>query len=927
MDKRRFIRITGFWLGLALAAALCWAALGSRLKLETVEQIDGGNGLCFGIDSVQDQYRIFRADAKTGKSSVIGLPWVDERTGTDFRPHSIRFDGESGAYISLKAYRNGQTFPEGPGELEIYYCDFKRSQLSLVCSMPLEEGQDFLDFFVRPGGVLDLVLLQELTGGGKAFVLQAGPDGAIEATGEEYRVKTPVFQIRLTKDRELIYLDGEGSVYRTGLDGFTRAVYANSGIRDHNSAYLLGEDACSFYNLDQGVFMRAAYEGEGAVREADVLGEGREALGRVITLKDAGDGAFAAAVLTEDFHLLPAWFGERPVLIETVRAPLAWTAAAFFKAFGLVFLGGMALTLGYLAVRRANAGVFPVPFKLLCIAVPVAAAGYFAAGRQAEAVFYQRFELQEQRRAETALRSVGAGVEADWFRKPSENILRFEAMTLYRQARSTENNGIFGPDGGYIGDEDTTPIEYSFYSRDGDGFYQITKSSLACTPVGYTVYGANDRPLNACVKENTVVMATQKTVQEGTILELYLPVWDGPECVGAIRAVIDMELLMDSVRQAVAPVKWTVFGVLAAVLLVLLAIAAVSLGPLLGLVREARAMAAGGLEGLKKGGKHRHGKEGRGEISEMEQVYRRMEEHLDRQLREMEEIKAANEPFVPRRLLELLGKEDARSLKPGDEAALKTAVMAVNAGDFEKVQAQVGARELFGFVDGAFKRMIPPVNREGGVAERFQDAGMTVLWPQGPAGCLRASVEAVRELRRGRPALGGKPVAFSAGIAMGEVRLAVIGNGERMEVVSVSPYSRLAKGLQELAAQCRAGIFVTGTAWEAASGEKRPAGVRFLGHIWLKEQARAEALYEIYEADPKEEAVLKEGAGPWLKAGAALFEKRQWAGAREQFAKVLRANPQDGPAGRYFSLCDRYLEHEPGEEGPWFWVFGEERED
>ena len=920
MKKIRWYVRLGIWLGCSVFIALAVCSGRMDVVFETVSVFDTCRGYGFGVDSIDMKYRVFRIDLETEKARVIDFPWVDEELGAEHEILDICGEEDGRAWLAVCTYHwTGEGYQE---MIDLYDCDFESQEMERVYTYILDGNEEY--FGITPeeqkGDTSGIRLY--LSENGQVSELAVAADGSAEETGRIWHISGRVFQHAFLQDGTLMYIRGDGSVYRSEVGGYSQLFYQNSGTETHNVNYMFFQEHLSFYNLDSKSYCEISYDDGELRKESDPLDGRRDMFGNLVTVREEEDGSCSATVMTSNYRLLPAVFGEEDRVITGVKAPFSY-AVPLFLTVSILLFGAGALVIG---ARRLiiclNRGIFPTSVKIVIVAVPLAFISYFVIAQQVWNVFAERIQRQEQQRIEEGARALAAEMPGELFQSPSENLAYFQRMAYEREIRSLENRGIYSPGGSRITDEDTVQILYDFYACSQGEFYLLSQNNLLCTPVSYTLYGANAAALEAMAERGEAVLTDDVTIQEGHMISVFVPILaDDGTCAGAVRAYVSMEQGMDGSDFAIQIdlISIGAWFLLFLLTVIVLFIVSLSLRPMKAMTYSARKMEKAGDIGNFAGRKRRLFEND--EISVMEDIYRRMADNLNRQLREMGELKNANEPFVPLQLIRLLDREDVRTLELGDERCFPASVLSLGVPNPERLRADMSAEELYGFMGRAYELMLPPLNQEGGTAERFVEGGLSVLFSQNSEGCLRAAVSAMKALGQAKLCIDEEQIPFTAGITFGQIRLAVVGSHERMEIVAVSYMIRLAEYLKKMARRYGCRILTTKETIAQAEDYFSSFRSRRLGLLYVDEEQRVEQIYEIYEADEPESLAAKDQTKKWFEAGVDLFEKGKWAEARGEFARVLEHSGEDLAAGRYFYLCDRYMEDEPQEGSRYFEIY------
>ena len=179
------------------------------------------------------------------------------------------------------------------------------------------------------------------------------------------------------------------------------------------------------------------------------------------------------------------------------------------------------------------------------------------------------------------------------------------------------------------------------------------------------------------------------------------------------------------------------------------------------------------------------------------------------------------------------------------------------------------------------------------------------LFPSGADDALKAGIDLQREVRLLNRRLADEKLpllTIGVGLHTGDLILGTIGGRNRMETTVIADAVNVASRLEGATKIFGCGILLSKEARDALT---KPGHfmLRYLGTLHVKGKTERLTIYEAFDADAAEIIVRKEGsAGPFTLALAA-YESGNLTKAESEFANVLAANPDDGPAAYYLARC------------------------
>ena len=872
--------------------------------METLETYGFEDGVYYGVNSIDNEFQIFMVDTDTGKSSWIRTPWTDARTGRTFYPKKF-YAGEYG-----HGYLIGYSELKDDRAVELWDYDFLKRRRERRYSQKLNPEEQYVDVSRRVEDqkeYLYLITAEAEDGIWQATSSRVRMDGTRMGKRSGYLLPVNCGNAEQRADESLVYQDVDGSVCLAFRDGTSYYLYSNAEGMDHNVNYAMGEDVCAFYHLDSELYYTVDCNTGEVTENPDPIAEQRADVYRVLELGPQTDGSRAAVIMQADYRCYPAVIDQEGIRILSVKQPTLWIFQDMLAGAALLFFGEMLLYGVYLLICRMNHGVFPTAFKIVCIAMPLAAAGYLVITSYMSNLIQEQMWSREQERVDMIARFVAQKLEPDYFASNYDGVDYADQVADWINSIYPRRMDTYDRNGDLKQEIVQNNMALSLYYHEDGKFYPMTNEGLICTPISYTAYAADVAAMLKSVEEKQPVSVREKSVMSGEMVVCCAPMWKDQRCVGVVRTMVNDLAIRDDVDETTRRTKQRIAGYMVLMLLELLVIASISLHPLRKMEAAVREMAKGKRRVAVETGRH-------GEIAQMQLVFNQMADNLGDYLDRTERLKRANEPFVPGGLTRLLGKEDVRTVVPGDETMVQGTVLVLQADGFRELQPHVSAERMFRFMNEALQQAIAAVLSEDGVIERLEDEGMTVIFTgdgdHGAAQGIRAARKVLRSLNEKKLYHDGKELRFVAGVAAGELKLTAVGSEERMEILATAPCIHQAEFLCRQAGEYGAGCIITGTAASWRNGFAGHPGNRLLGYIHLDDENREEPVYEIFEAGKPEEPSPKERTKLHFAVGVMAFEERDWKAAREAFAAILKDNLQDKAAGMYFTLCDQYLEEE-----------------
>ncbi|HUT59143.1 MAG TPA: adenylate/guanylate cyclase domain-containing protein [Phycisphaerae bacterium] len=240
---------------------------------------------------------------------------------------------------------------------------------------------------------------------------------------------------------------------------------------------------------------------------------------------------------------------------------------------------------------------------------------------------------------------------------------------------------------------------------------------------------------------------------------------------------------------------------------------------------------------------------------------------------------------------------------------------------FTPLSERLGEQGTVHLLNRYFDRMTDVIqNRNGGYLNKFLGDGLFVFFgapvfqDDHAARAVRAALDCQAELNRfneelGRELGGQGSLRCRIGVATGEVMVGNCGSSERMDYTAIGDTVNLASRLEGANKSFGTRILVDGQTWELFGGDGVVA--RSMGKVLVVGKAEPVAVWNPL-GRRGEVAEATEKAAADFTAAVALFIKRRFGEAAEQFEALLRASPDDQAAQLYLDLCRQYAADAPG---------------
>lgn len=384
--------------------------------------------------------------------------------------------------------------------------------------------------------------------------------------------------------------------------------------------------------------------------------------------------------------------------------------------------------------------------------------------------------------------------------------------------------------------------------------------------------------------------------EEGDVVSIYYPLKDeSGQTIAVLGGDLPFQEITDILVESMVPISRQIILLTALGMLFLL------LYVQFGVVRSIRRL----KQGVEKMADGEFGVQvtlkRRDEIGEITQVFNRMSLRIQGHIREMEELNRAYRRFLPPETFEILQKESVVDIRLGDEAQAPLAVLSMKPCGFREKTHDMSAEEVFLYINGILKHLVPAVLSQGGTIERFEEAGVRSFYRKNAVCALRSAVSAAATLT-------GLGERFCAGITQGQAMVGIAGHEERMDLISLSDQKKLSEFLMEIAPKYHASILISDSAAAQIPDFQMSYHCRFLGYLKLTAAGRLQGVYDVFDSDSPKDRRYKQMTKESFEEGVRLFCEGDYPKARQAFIGVLRQYREDDAAKSYLYLCSKLMQ-------------------
>lgn len=287
-----------------------------------------------------------------------------------------------------------------------------------------------------------------------------------------------------------------------------------------------------------------------------------------------------------------------------------------------------------------------------------------------------------------------------------------------------------------------------------------------------------------------------------------------------------------------------------------------------------------------------------------DELLARIRTHLD-----LLNINTAYSRFVPNEFLRTLGRESILDVHLGDQIQGTMTVLFSDIRSFTTISEGMTPKENFDFLNEYLRYMIPPIRTHKGFIDKYIGDAIMAIFPYHADDAIKAAIGMFQQLEnynRLREQQQLFPVRIGVGLHTGSLMLGTIGDQERMDGTVISDTVNLSSRLEGLTKKYGASILISEST-VAEMSSPLSYHIRCLGKIQVKGKAKAVAVFEVYDGEPKLLQDRKEATKSRFEQGLQSYFQKDFVEAAGCFKQVLVDNPEDKAAKLYLERSAHYM--------------------
>lgn len=274
---------------------------------------------------------------------------------------------------------------------------------------------------------------------------------------------------------------------------------------------------------------------------------------------------------------------------------------------------------------------------------------------------------------------------------------------------------------------------------------------------------------------------------------------------------------------------------------------------------------------------------------------------LERKCIEMKQQSDATEKFIPRIFFEVLNKKNIIDVNVADHIEKEITVLFLDVRSFTTLSEFTTPLEAFEFLNTWIKYMEPIIRQHNGFIDKYIGDGILAFFIGKSEDAVVASINLLQSLEkynRDRMLKKQMPIKMGIGINTGLVVIGVVGFHNRIECTVIGDAVNAAERMEKSNKIFGSSIII-GENTFLAIRDSNQFHYRKLGKTYVPGKKQRIPIYEIFDADPKENFELKQKTKEMFEHAVHLFQAGDILEANRLFKQICDENPFDN-AAKYF---------------------------
>lgn len=269
-------------------------------------------------------------------------------------------------------------------------------------------------------------------------------------------------------------------------------------------------------------------------------------------------------------------------------------------------------------------------------------------------------------------------------------------------------------------------------------------------------------------------------------------------------------------------------------------------------------------------------------------------------------INIANQRFVPKDFLEILGKRNIEDLRLGDQIETEMTILVSDIRAYTTLSETMTPEENFKFINSYLGRVGPIIKKHGGFISQYYGDGLMALFLKNHKAAVNATIEIQQILNiynKERNRKGRRNINTGIGLNTGKLMLGIIGDKYRYESTVISDAVNIASRMEGLTKIFGASTILSEKTLieyiENPSDTNTQFQYRYLGRVKVKGKENAIKIYDLYEGDSDVVKNFKKQTKLKFEEGLNYYFSKAFGKSADCFKDILKINGKDKAAQYY----------------------------
>lgn len=222
----------------------------------------------------------------------------------------------------------------------------------------------------------------------------------------------------------------------------------------------------------------------------------------------------------------------------------------------------------------------------------------------------------------------------------------------------------------------------------------------------------------------------------------------------------------------------------------------------------------------------------------------------------------AYERFVPKKLLQLLQKDDITTVELGDSCSQTMTILYAKIKSFSNISSNLSPNDTLDLLNKFYSTLEPIIYKHQGFINNYDEGALTAIFPKSTENSIDASIEiksSLKDLNHNLNLDGFNSIEMGIGIDSGKSIIGTTGSTNRMKGTVISSSINMAQKLAKLSKKYQATILITGhTLISIEKSDKNKA--EFVDNRYFQGRNTPVTIYEITGETDSENITLYSSA-------------------------------------------------------------------